>query len=165
MKTIFDRNPLKDLITEVKTVTLDPEDYYKELLYLHKRRKSTKLLAKKAVSAKVLQRASAQDQAYRSRCIAVLAECKKLHNWIRPMVDHAKLQVITLCPGDVPPTPKGEKLAYLEHGINLRLPVIAALLNTIELANYVVEDIDKAAWNLKFQLQAFELVTRPEYIL
>jgi len=63
----------------------------------------------------------------------------------------------------MPVTTKTDRTIYLTHVLDKKTSLIDDLANTIETANYVIEDIDKAAWGLKQIAQTFELSTRPEF--
>ena len=161
---IYSIRPITNLLNQADKVKIDCKKYQKEIKLLHKKRKSRNLIDK-TISPKSLRNAIAQDQSYRSRILSIMLECKQIHSWLNRLKHSVILRVINdeSFSKLMPVKTKTDKKDYLEYVLNKKIHIINDLANTIEMAHYVIEDIDKSAWGLKLITNTFELSTRPEF--
>lgn len=160
--TVFDTPPAKAFFQGLKHVTVDPEVLRQEVLDLHDRRVIRNLTLDKKMNVRKLQAAVAQEQAVRSRCVAILVECRRLIDKIEPLKSAIILQLLTSYSAKIPLTTKTEKREYLVHGFTKRVPVLEGLASTIETIEYIIEDVDKSAFSLQRMIHLFDLSSRPE---
>jgi len=161
---IYSIPPVKSFLTQANRVKIDGKKYQNEINSMHRKRKSRSMLDKN-MSPKSLRKVIAQESAYRSRIVSIMLECKQVHSWLNKLRQSTIIRVINddeYC-RSMPVTTKTDRTIYLTHVLDKKTSLIDDLANTIETANYVIEDIDKAAWGLKQIAQTFELSTRPEF--
>lgn len=159
---IKETKEFKAVLKTLKSVTLDPKKYTKHIMKMHSQRKMSKLSGSSKLSAKKVASAIAVDQAYRSTILAYKLECQQLDTWITQLVDASVLKIMNLHYDEIPPKTKGEKRQYVYDLFIENIPVWNELETTVETADAIIEDIDKAAWSAKHIIQTFELATRPE---
>lgn len=161
MTTLWRQKPIRELLSNVAKITIDADAYKQEILSLHNKRKVRFL--NKRTNVNLLREAALVESAYRSRVVAILVELKQVLSIIEPMRDLVILRCVNTYQDLIPVPTKGEKRDYMFYGIESRIPLFQKLRDTIETAEYIIEDIDKSAWTLKLVTQTFDLSTRPEY--
>jgi len=161
---IYSIPPVKTFLNQANKVQIDGKKYQNEINSMHRKRKARSMLDKN-ISPKTLRNVIAQEIAYRSRIVSIMLECKQVHSWLSKLRQSTIIRVINdedYCKG-MPVTTKTDRKDYLSFVLDKKTTLIYDLNNTVETANYVIEDIDKSAWGLKQIAQTFELSTRPEF--
>lgn len=152
----------QNVLKSLSHVTIDPDEYSRHIMDLHKRRLITKMNTKGRLSNKTLQKALVQEQAYRSKILALKLECKYLVELIERLVEASVLQILNRYDEELPYKTKSEKRQYIWDVFVEHIPIWIKLENCVETADTIIEDIDKAAWTSKHLISLFELSTRPE---
>jgi len=108
-------------------------------------------------------KAIAQDQSYRSRLVEItIVTRRKLNNILVAYTSTAQY-ISSRYREDIPGSNQAEKRAYIDNILKESKRKIAKLESINELAAYVIEDIDKAAWASKGILQGLEIATQKEF--
>lgn len=161
---IYSIPPVKSFLTQANRVKIDGKKYQNEINSMHRKRKS-RLMLDKNISPKSLRKVIAQESAYRSRIVSIMLECKQIQAWLSKLRQSTIIRVINdeeYCKC-MPVTTKTDRTTYLIFVLDKKTTLIDDLANTVETANYVIEDIDKVAWGLKQIAHTFDLSTRPEF--
>lgn len=152
----------QNVLKNLEHVTINPDKYSAEIMDLHKKRIITKMNIKGKLSNKTLQKALVQEQAYRSRILALKLECKYVVELIERLVDSACLQIMHRYTKDLPFKTKSENKQYVWDTFVSAIPIWIKLEDCVETADTIIEDIDRASWTAKHLISLFELSTRPE---
>ena len=153
--------PARQYLEHAKAARLDASALREEVLEAHKERLAPGLENKK-LSHKKIVKVLAREQATRSRVLSIFMETSTAYNALSSMRDAAVMWVMAKKPDVFPVTTKTEQKAYAAHMFNRRTPILEDLKEAKDAAELVMQDIDRAAWNLKAMLSAYELATRPE---
>lgn len=152
----------QQVLKSLKHVTIDPDAYSKYITDLHKKRKITKMSTKGKLTQKNLMEALVQEQGYRSRILAIKLECKHIVELIERLVEGSTFQIMHKYGNELPFKTKTENRQYVWDTFVDKIPIWVKLENCVEIADAIIEDIDKASWTSKHLISLFELSTRPE---
>ena len=133
-----------------------------EIETLHMGR-STRTLSLKSMSNMTIVEAILQDQSYRSRITEIMFVALKTTNMLE-LAYTSTLDSLMSAYGDrLSQKTKGEREGYIKSFINPARKRIDEIYTIVSLAEYIIEDIDKASYALKNTIQALELTTKREY--
>ncbi len=160
---IWKTKPIKKFRNVAKKIRLNTESLYAELQALHEGRLVRKLGANKLTVMK-LRKVITQEQSYRSRVLAIWMQTKRPLDQLQALEDNICLWIVTNSQyADLlPVTTKTDRYAYLREGLREQYPILTELVEIVDVADYILEDIDKAAWNIKLLVSTFEVATRPD---
>ena len=141
------------------------DNYCAEMETMHQGRKS-RTLAHKSISTKRLVDAVLQDASYRSRCVEIMMTVNKasrlLHSATEAMRSHifAKYK-----PYLANYRTKAERDTYVNDLLKEAVSKLADYERILDMAKYIIEDIDKFSWASRNVIQAMEIMYRAEQTL
>lgn len=146
------------------STALDVAEVLREIESLHSGR-STRTLSVRRLKGSSIAAASLQDQSYRSRIVELNLGLTRNYNLLSTAIEAATEQLCMECRDAL--TTAGyrsriDKEKYIRSRLGFAHNRLADMSNAIEIANLVIEDIDKAGWSLKLTKEVLELATRPE---
>lgn len=139
---------------------LDLDKLYEEIKTLHSGRTMRGL--KSSVSPKKIIGATLQDQSYRSRLVEINLLMTREYAALKAAYDATKDHLNSKFGKDIGVRSIADRDAYWRSKLSKAVMRIDKLANMIELAEMVIEDIDKAGYAAKNIIAAFEIATRPE---
>ena len=159
---LLETQAAKEYVEHAVSADLDARALKKETLGLHERR-LVGTLENKKMSPKSLRKALAREQATRSRVLSIFMDCRAAANALKAMRDATTMRLAGQNPGLFPSSTKTDQKAYAAYVFGKATGgVLEDIEEARDTAEFVLQDIDKAAWNLKALLSTFELATRPE---
>ena len=163
--SVFASQATKRFLDTFASVTLDGDELRQEVESLHEGRTASKLdrpRKNKKIGPNTLRAAATREQAVRSRIVGIQMEINEVLGSVEPMRDATVAYMMAHYSNRIPIKGVTDQRTYLRSGLEARLPWFDALSKAREAAKYVIEDIDKASWNLRLIATTFELNTRPE---
>jgi len=134
-----------------------------ELESLHSGRK-VRHLKVSGLSSKSVIDAVLQDQSYRSRVTEIVVQSLRHSNNLSEAYDATLDHLIQAYDNRLDIRTKSERQSYLKSFIAPANKLLADLNTVVSLAEYIVEDIDKAGYALKNTIQALEISSKREYL-
>ena len=154
------RNILK---MAVKTSTF--ASLVEEMETLHKGRKSRHLFLRPPSIEKTLD-AAMQDSAYRSRCVEIVVIVSKTQRMLTSSVDSISNIIVAKYSHLMKELrTKGERDAAIASLLQPAYDKLAEIESIIEIAQYVIEDIDKTAWSYKTTVEGLKLMYDRENVV
>ena len=158
---LLDFEPSKKYLRQAKAATLDAKGMLEEIVSLHNKRMAEGLKTSK-LSASRIRKALVREQGVRSRLLAIHMEANVAYNALNVSKDAAVVQLMATRADAFPMTTKTEQKAHMAHLFRQETTILEDLREARDAADMVMQDIDKAAWNMKAIIQTYELETRPE---
>lgn len=153
----------KRYIEAARRVKIDGAALRREAVELHGRRTAQRLASKSTtIGDKSLRTAHARDLAVRSRLTGILLKLDETLGRAEEMRDAAVVRILALHLDDIPLKNVTDQRKFLSSGLDARVPWVADARRAREAARYVVQDIDKAIWELRGIKDTYDLDTRPE---
>jgi len=129
-----------------------------ELENLHKGRKSRTLHLKEP-SVNRLVDAVLQDASYRSRCVEIIIITSKTQRLLESGIEAIGNHILSKYRDYLADyRTKADKEAVISSILQPAHDKIAEISRIIEIAEYVVEDIDKCAWSMKAIMEGLQLM-------
>lgn len=140
-------------------------DITSEIESLHKGRLSRRLHLNKPNINTVVDSAL-QDASYRSRCIEIIIVVSKTQRMLQASVDAIHNHIIAKYSEHlIDIRTKSDREAIVEHLLQPAYNKLTEIERIVEIAQYVVDDIDKAAWSLSNTIKALELMYSRESVI
>lgn len=146
----------------VEGVSMKPKSLKIEVKGIHSSRSVQKPEFQRSISVDYLRDAATSETSLRSRVMAIYLDCKHVYDRLHMMEKALILRLSVHHVDDLPYKTKTDCQVYLSNVIRKRFPILDDLKETMEYAQFVMDDIDRASWSLKLLLGTFELGTRPE---
>lgn len=138
------------------------DNYSSEMETMHQGRKS-RTLAHKSLSTKRLVDAVLQDASYRSRCVEIMMTVNKANRLLESATDAMRNHIFAKYkPYLSNYRTKAERDTYVNDLLKEAVSKLADYERIIDMAKYIIEDIDKFAWSAKTTLQGLELMLQRE---
>ncbi len=154
---------LHNAFNDLPYYNLHVEELYDEIKRLHKLRLIRTMKPSDRDYVKKLVEASAQDQSTRSRLSEIRITTIKAVRSLESAVSSLKDYLIVEYSTDLSfVRTKGERENIIDTLLSKYKKYIDAVNSVSEQCLVVIEDIDKAAWSLKLQLDALQMTNRPE---
>lgn len=139
--------------------------YPEELMQLHRTRGVRVLGLRAMPTGKKIADAALRDQAVRSRCVEISMSVIHQRNFLVSSIETISAYLIA-----------NFDLSSIARSVTDRKAVVSSLVSdaqkkiddmnsTIELANLVINDVDKASWALKSTVEALSIATARERTL
>ena len=163
VESVFKLKRAKSFLELANDCKLDVKALKKEVLALHEDRLAPKLGANK-LTLKAMQKAIAKEIGTRSRVLSIFMDVNSALSDINAMREATIMWAVNEHADLMPVNTKTEQRSWLGRGFDLRAPILPELRKLKETANYILDDVDKAAWGVKSLMSTFELSTRPEMV-
>ncbi len=137
------------------------DNYVSEMESLHAGRASRNLHLK-SPSPKRLIDAAAQDSSYRSRCVEIMLTVLRAQRMLNASIEATTNHLVAKYSSEIPGSTKGEREQYIKAILSSAYEKLSDLERITEAAEYLIEDIDKASFALKHQIDAVSLILTRE---
>lgn len=138
------------------------DNYCAEMETMHQGRKS-RTLAHKSISTKRLVDAVLQDASYRSRCVEIMMVVNKASRMLLSATEAIRGHIFSKYkPYLANYRTKAERDTYVNNILKEAVAKLADYERIIEMAKYIIEDIDKMSWSARNILQGLELMLQRE---
>lgn len=161
MKKITETKVALRFINTVKAINLDLDGLESELLDLHSKRRVHKLNV--SVGPEKIRDAVGREIAYRSRVVSILWEVDAILRNVKAMMDATVLRLVTVKDYHVLMkhlTTKTDRQLHIRNELKRICPDIEKMERVVDLASYVLEDIDQASWGLKTIIESYRLESK-----
>ena len=160
---VFASPEARGYIDSVAEVPMDGESKRKEILELHRSRMAPKLIRRiKSVGPEQLRTAAAKEVNVRALVVELWATMDSLIDSAEFLRDDAVVRMMSKYPHLVPIKNVTDQRLFLRSGLDIRVTWLRPVIKARDTAKYVMDDIDRASWQLRLIHNTFEQATRPD---
>jgi len=142
--------------------SMEWDDKQKDVKDIHSIRKMRGLHDHK-LSPKRLAEANLQEVALRGRLVKIMLDCMSVRFDLQKLLDMAEAHITTNYQAELSRySTVGARGAVVRDLLKNGYSQMRVIEKTEELAQYVIEDIDKTSYRSRDTMECFELATRPE---
>lgn len=149
---------LHSLFQELPIYQLPTDDLLKEVEQIHKTRSIRYLTQSSPRFIEAVVDASIQDQANRSRCAEISMACFKAESTLKDALDPLRDYLLITYSSELSfVRTKDERVRLINMALSPFTKFIERVSLTRNIAQTVMDDIDKGAWSLRLLVSAFQL--------
>ena len=140
--------------------------YHKDLDLYHKSRPIRNLNPTSGKIIDQIVRASVDDQAFRSRIVAIMMECVRSSTTLQNAIDAYRDYVLVHYAEELKSLrTKEERMMVIKIATASFSKYVSKVQTLRDCCDLVVKDIDQAAWSLKLTVQTLEIHAKRENIV
>ena len=143
---------------------IDIDKYTVEIEDLHGRRIVRKY-STKMMGMKTLYKCSLQEQAFRSRVIEILVTISRLRNQLELAYEGTVKHILSSYYDEIPVKTQYGKESWVKSKLSKVASRINEFTTLTDNANLIIDDIDKASWTLKRQVDLATVTNQREKVL